>query len=229
MHLHRLYVGELHDKRGKAELTSHIWINVQSFVDHIVKGLSLNENNELILFDDEQTQRLYRIEKIEPNAVGLRLVTEIAPTIPKRHIYLFWYAHDKAKDDSILQEYTRLGVRNFIPLLNPAVKTEFDYAAAQKLLIEAVEQSQFSTIPKLREPINLDEALTEYEQNVQLLTLEAGVVEPSINNDRPIGIILPPLEGWNETNIRLLSEHRLQKISSDKEPSAVALVARLLQ
>lgn len=200
MKLHRFYFDGIHTKYGEVELRHSIWVEEPSLLNQWLKVLRFREGDELVLFDGETADKLYKISKIEPDAVHLDLVTEIERKLPKRHVYLLWALLKKDKNEWVLQKCTELGVTNFIPIITARTeKTGFDADRAKKIVIEASEQCGRSDIPAVREPVLLETALAELKDTVRLYFAEQNESRTEAFPDStPLGVCVGPEGGWTD-------------------------------
>ena len=201
MKLHRFYWHDENTKNGPIELRRSIWVDDPRLMNQWIKVLRFQVGNELVLFDGESADKLYKISEIEPgNAIHLDLVTEMDRKLPKRHIYLFWSLLKKDKNDWVLQKCTELGVTNFVPILSERTeKTGFDEERARKIVIEAAEQCGRSDIPQVREPINLQTALDEFKDKIKLFVAEQGEEgELALEPEEAVGVLIGPEGGWTD-------------------------------
>lgn len=233
MRLHRFYAGGLHTKWGKVELEKEFWVHDERLLNQWIRVLRYRAGDELVLFDDE-VERLYKITKIEvPDSVHLELVTEMKRELPAKHVYLLWSLLKKDKNDWVLQKATELGVRNFVPVLaDRSEKTGFDVERAQKILIEAAEQCGRADIPEIREPITIDEAVSEY-QNLPLFICEQAEGEPDVSLDKA-GVLIGPEGGWSDREKQLFAAADLAHINIAQftlraETAAVVAVTQLFK
>ena len=121
MKLHRFYVGD------EVGLTQTTWVHDEKLLHQWRRVLRFEVGREVVLFDGNGTDRLYRITKLDRDEVGLELVTELEPKRPKQEVYLLWSLLKKDKNDWVLQKCTELGVSHFVPLLaDRSEKTGFD-------------------------------------------------------------------------------------------------------
>ena len=208
MKLHRFFAGDLHDKYGPTELRRHIWVNDQELYNQWVRVLRFKEGGELILFNGQGEDRLYKITKIEPQSVGLELVTTLEPQLPKKDVYLMGSLLKKDKNEWVLQKCTELGVSHFVPIMSDRTeKTGFDEDRARKIVTEAAEQCGRSDIPQVREPIGLQAAIDEYKDILQLYFAEqheSGEVQQASDK---VGVFVGPEGGWTDNEKVLLAEH----------------------
>jgi 16S rRNA (uracil1498-N3)-methyltransferase len=208
------------------------------FFHQWTRVLRFQEGRELVLFNNEQEERLYKILKIGNDAVHLELVTEMKPKLPNKDLYLCFSLLKKDKNDWVLQKATELGVRHFVPLLSERTeKTGFDTERALKIVTEAAEQCGRSDIPRVREPITIQKIIDELSDKVDLYVAE----QDNINETRKmknetskdsIGIFIGPEGGWTDSEKVMFKEKGIKNISLSEftlraETAAITAVALL--
>lgn len=200
MRLHRFYINP-----EEIELTHEFWFKDEALRRQWLKVLRYKENDQVVLFDGVSTERLYKLVRVESDAVKLELVTEFKRKVPSKHIYLFFSLLKKDKNDWVMQKCTELGVRNFVPIIaERSEKTGFNIDRARKITIEASEQCGRSDIPEVREPVRLETALAEYKDKIILLCADSSFSADhnSMNSDgRPVGVFIGPEGGWTESEL----------------------------
>ena len=213
MKLHRYYVSDMvleHDFWMKDEALFHQWTIV----------LRYQVDRELVLFNNQKDEKLYKIVKIGDNAVHLELVTEMVAKTPEKELYLCFSLLKKDKNDWILQKGTELGVRHFIPLL--ATNCERSNLSQnmverwQKIVIEAAEQCERSDIPKIREPMRSESVINELSGKVDLYVAEQGspqISDIKYQNSQPIAVLIGPEGGWSDAEKQLFTDNGLNHIS----------------
>jgi len=233
MKLHRYYVGDMkleHDFWMKDEALFHQWTRV----------LRYQVGRELVLFNDQREERLYRILKIGDNAVHLELVTEMKSKIPKQDLYLCFSLLKKDKNEWILQKGTELGVRHFVPIIADRCErsdlSQNRMERWQKIVVEAAEQCERSDIPRIREPITPDTLIKEFQgPSLELFVAEQGSSQSSIPNPQSgtRAILIGPEGGWSDAEKQMFADNDIGHISlSDftlRAETAAITAAALLQ
>ncbi len=199
------------------------------------KVLRFRTGQQVVLFDGEQTDRLYTITELKKDEAHLQMVTELKRQLPSKHVYLFWSLLKKDNNDFVLQKCTELGVSNFVPLLTDrSVRDNFNHDRAIKIVREASEQCGRSNIPVVREPLHLQTALTEYSDKLDFYICEQGegAVMPTAN--KPIGLFIGPEGGWSDTEKQMFKSYELHHLAiSDftlrAETAAIIAGSKLLQ
>ncbi|MEK7602668.1 MAG: RsmE family RNA methyltransferase [Patescibacteria group bacterium] len=230
MKLHRFYVA------NKFDLKHNFWIHDSALVHQISRVLRLRIGEDIVLFDGQNTDRLYKIKDANPLEVHVELVTEFERKVPKKDIYLLWSLLKKDKNDWVIQKCTELGVSHFIPMLSERTeKIGFDVERAVKITIEAAEQCGRSDIPTVHEPLKLSSALEKFAHSVQLFICEQDSDNPDAKFDskKPLGAVIGPEGGWSDTEKQLFIDQKLQHLNLHDftlraETACVAAVAKLL-
>ncbi len=198
MRVHRFYTPDL-------KLKKDFWLHDQALLWQWCKVLRFQDGQEVILFDGDQTDRLYRITKLDKTEAHLVMITELERNLPARHVYLLWSLLKRDNNELIIQKATELGVSNFVPIISDrTIKKEFNIERAHKIAIEAAEQCGRSDIPHVREPVHLLKALEEYADKITLLVCQQGDHETTLM-DQKIGLLVGPEGGWSPAELELFT------------------------
>ncbi len=228
MRVHRFYTGP------DTKLENRFWLHNKDLLWQWNKVLRFRENQEVILFDGQQTDRLYKITKLDKSEANLEMITELKRQLPVKHVYLFWSLLKKDNNDLILQKCTELGVSTFVPLLTErSVRDNFNIARARKIVIEASEQCGRSNIPVIREPMHVQTALDEYVPKAKLFICQQGSENSlALDHVERIGILVGPEGGWSETERNLFEEKKLPHLNISQftlraETAAITATSKL--
>jgi 16S rRNA (uracil1498-N3)-methyltransferase len=229
MRLHRFFVSP-----DQVELKQSVWIKDQSIRNQWQKVLRYNVGQQVVLFDGEKTDRLYKIVMIEPDAIKLELVTEFERQLPDFHLYLMFSLLKKDKNDWVLQKATELGVTHFVPIIaDRSEKLGFNHDRASRIIIEAAEQCGRSDIPVIREPINIQTALDDYTNMLELYVAEHGSGTKIDEKASSRGIFIGPEGGWTDKEKKLFDQYGVKGVGLGRfilraETACVVAVAKLL-
>jgi 16S rRNA (uracil1498-N3)-methyltransferase len=197
--MHRFYIGETKDRSGKLDLTEHVWINDFGLANQIIKVLRMREGEQIILFDGEGLERLYKINELEEKAVHLVHETDMQPRIPKRKVLLAWSLLKKDKNEWVIQKATELGVSHFLPIITERTeKTGFDEGRAHKIAIEASEQCGRHDIPKVQEPQSLQSVVGEYHEHIPVFYADMEGDQPLVSELDKVLVLVGPEGGWSD-------------------------------
>jgi 16S rRNA (uracil1498-N3)-methyltransferase len=208
MRLHRFFITE------SIELSHDFWLKDKELLWQWQKVLRYQPGQEVVLFNGIGEDKLYRIDRIEQDAIKLTMLTEFVVKKPTREVTLFWSVLKKDKNDWVLQKATELGVSHFVPLLSDrSEKTGLHVERAQKIIIEASEQCGRSDIPSIREPITLLAAIKEYKQSVKLFVCEQGNQKHELENaETAVGVLIGPEGGWSDEERAIFAENDFSHI-----------------
>lgn len=207
MRTHRFY-------SGKIELEREFWLHDERLINQWTRVLRFQPGQDVVLFNGETAERLYKINAFEKDGVKLELVTDYERRVPSRDVYLFWSLLKNDHNDLILEKATELGVSHFIPVIaERCVKSGFNYERAERIVIEASEQCGRSDIPKIREPIALKDAVGEYSGRIPLLVTQMGGEEISaIGITDTVGVFIGPEGGWTDTELQLFAAKEVRRV-----------------
>lgn len=230
MRVHRFYTGD------ELKLKKDFWIHDPAMLWQWNKVLRFREGQEVTLFDGLQTDRLYKIARLDKTEAHLQMITELERTLPKRNIYLLWSLLKSDNNEHILQKCTELGVSNFVPLITDrTIKKEFNMERATKIVQEASEQCGRSNIPHIREPVHLQKALEEYKEHLMIFIAHKGHSTPGqYKPGQKYGVLIGPEGGWSEAEQEIFARENyagldLGDFTLRAETAAIVASAKLLQ
>lgn len=229
MRIHRFYVG--HD----VELKHDFWLHDMRLLNQWRRVLRMQAGQEVLLFDGERTDRLYRITEITDKEAHLSYVTDYERQLPKRDIYLAWALLKKDKNEWVIQKATELGVSHFVPLIaDRSEKLGFDTERMHKIAIEAAEQCGRSDIPVVRDPMHVSTFLDESKDQIDIYICEQSTDEPVLSDDNSSCVMIGPEGGWSDAERQLFADHNLKHIQLNDltlraETAAVVAAATVMR
>ncbi len=189
------------------------WFSRNDLVHQWLRVLRFQEGRELVLFNNQREERLYKITQIGKDAVELELVTELESRAPRREVYLCFSVLKKYKNYWVFQKGTELGVRHFVPLLTERTeKTGFSLERARKIVVEAAEQCGRADIPQVREPLRLDTALRELNTAQICIAEQGGRSLCAEDLSQQVAVFVGPEGGWTDAEKRLFAERKATHI-----------------
>lgn len=157
---------------------------------------------DIILFDGDGSERLYRIEKIEKKSISLRWKSQTFPsTEPVKQITLYqWMPNKIEKIEYILQKGVEVGIRKFV-FFRSERSQKLILSDAKKIRLitiarEALEQCGGLVMPE----IEFYDQLIEYRSEITNLVLDtAGTTlkMQEVPQKKEIGIWVWPEGGWS--------------------------------
>jgi len=210
MKLHRFYI-------GNTELAHEFWTSDERLFHQWTRVLRFQPAQQLILFNDKKEERQYEVVKLGTDAVHLKMVTKLVAKEPKRELYLCFSLLKKDKNEWVLQKATELGVRHFVPIMSDRTeKAGFDMERARKIVIEAAEQCGRSDIPRVREPLRLETAITELSPHAELYIAEQASTQSSTLDPKSataLAVFIGPEGGWSDREKAFFTEQQVRHIS----------------
>lgn len=135
----------------------------------------------------------------------------------------------------VIQKGTELGVSEFIPLVSDrSEKKGFNMERAQKIMIEAVEQSGRGDVPAILEPVDV-EVFLETEKRGMVVFNTTGINFFSKNSKEKEDRVacIGPEGGWSEKEIEMFKNKGAEIVKLDTpvlraETAAVAVATLFL-
>jgi len=212
--MHRFYTGETKDRFGGLDLTHDMWINDLQLANQILRVLRMRTGEELVLFDGEGLEILYKITEVEPTAVHLQKITDLVIKNPKRKILLAWSLLKKDKNDWVLQKCTELGVTHFFPIITERTeKTGFDVERSHKIVVEAVEQCGRHALPQISEPQSLKGVVGQHRDHMQVCVADMAGELFEDNGDEEVLVLIGPEGGWSEQERAYFAEENIARVN----------------
>lgn len=188
-------------------------LNDEALAKQIGRVLQLHVGESIKLFDGNNQEALAAITEIGKDYVKLDIQSVADKTLSIRPVILYCAVLKHDHFELVVQKATEIGVAEVVPVLSArVVKQNLRVDRLTKIAIEAAEQCGRSDVPKISEPISLEEALKRANENCQRVVAfdESGeAIDASAWCDGRVGIFIGPEGGWSEEE---LSSFRKQKI-----------------
>lgn len=184
---------------------------------HLRESLRLHPGEALIITDDRGVR--YRTEVVEVTArqlVSRIIETATAPAKTGPSLVLAQALLKGEKMDWVIQKATELGVDRIIPVYAArsvvklrADRTEHQLARWQRIALEAAQQSERWSVPKIEEPATLSQLATSDGGSFKIILAERsnGASLQSIalptRSDDTLVLLIGPEGGWNEEELSL--------------------------
>lgn len=186
---------------------------------HITKSLRMSVGEVITLCDKNKIEHLCKIERISPEGVQVKVITESkCMNEPTVEVTLFAALTKGDKMETVIQKAVELGVHAVVPVLTDRCISRPDAKAAvkkqqryQKIASQAAMQSRRGIIPEIHEFIDLKKAaemLTDFDKSI--LFYEGGgkpVREMIVPSDKKIAVFTGSEGGFEESEVELLTNH----------------------
>ena len=113
----------------------------------------------------------------------------------------------------MLQKTTELGIQKFVPLLcERSIVREINIERAEKIIIEASEQSNRISVPKILKIQKLENFLKTFPENGYLvfcdINSKSSNLKSILSNKNPACILIGPEGDFSENERQLIVDHK---------------------
>ncbi len=163
---------------------------------YIVNVMRLKRGSNLNFFNKEGEWK-GEIIFLEKDRVEVKFIEKIKPSSNSSKIELAICLVKKNPMETILQKATELGVSKIIPIISERTEIkEINHDRANKIVIEATEQSNQLIPPKILKEVNLKEFLKNLDVSTKLLFADVceknTLKKESIKKDETLVILIGP-------------------------------------
>jgi 16S rRNA U1498 N3-methylase RsmE len=206
-------------------LKHDLWVHHKDLVARWRTTDRLQIGEEVVLFDGELHDKLYKLVEITPREAHVQYVTDFEPRLPRRNVYLLWSLADQVANDRMLQVGTAAGVSHFLPLISAeSDRVDFVHEQASVTVVQAAEESGRSDIPTVREPLHIAKAIEQLSGKVDLY-----ICSPTGSANVPktlehVGLIVPSYGVWSGSDGAVLAQAHLPSLLLESEKDADELI-----
>lgn len=220
-----------------------------SDVNHIKNVLRMAPGERLLLSDGTGQDYIGEIEKLEAEAVQLKVLSEEAGSheLPAK-LYLFQGLPKSDKMELIIQKAVELGVYEIIPVASKRTVVKLDAKKEQhkqkrwhQIAESAAKQSKRSIIPDVTSVKTFQEALAyagDFDYNVIPYECAVNMDETrnyirQCKNGSSIGVFIGPEGGFEESEIMLAKQEGIFPVTLGKrilrtETAGLAILSVLM-
>ncbi len=185
---------------------------------HITKSLRMSAGEVLTLCDSSKTEHLCRIERITPEGVLVRTVSQNECTHePDVEVTLFAALLKGSSTETVIQKSVELGAYRIVPVLTERCVSRPDTKAGdkkqqryQKIAAQAAMQSRRAVIPEVTAVTELRKAAGMLDGFDKVILFYEGGGAPlreliTVGKDRRIAVFIGPEGGFEEREVELLA------------------------
>lgn len=220
---------------GPLSSKDSVVITRESLVNQLKNVFRLVKGDQIMLFNNSGFDFLASIQEYKDDSVSLSIDETTENTVlPIRETYLFSSLVKKDNFEWIIQKATELGVSHIIPIISERTeKKELNLERAQRIIVEAAEQSGRGTLPILYEATDLESALHNYAhvKSIAWHTNAPKFVSQDVAD--ALGAYIGPEGGWSPDEIAVFKKHGVHTRSLGpqilrSETAVVAVISRLI-
>ncbi len=181
---------------------------------YLAKVMRVKEGDKVALFNGKQGEWLAQVEEAKKKAVSLKLIEQSRPQQDEPDVWLCFAPVKYGKIDFLAQKATELGASKLVPVQTK--RTIVNRVKHERLVanaIEAAEQSERLTVPKVEAMQTFDGFLADWPQDRLLIVAdETGGGEPphellSVLRASKLAILIGPEGGFAPEEIKRISMH----------------------
>jgi len=210
MRLHRFYINE---QIGNKEVA----IKDRDLLHQWKDVFRLNVGSQVILFNGGGKE--YRCALSSMDYYDIRAeILEISENtiVSKRVVHLYSSLIKKDNLEWVFEKCTEIGVLHFHPFISDrSEKKQLNVERAQKIIIEAVEQSGRGIAPMLHPLVSLEESLEKVGCKAFVLNI-GGITLANMadkNSAEEVALFVGPEGGWSDRDINLFKQKGVETVS----------------
>ena len=185
------------------KISNNLIGNLDKKQSHYVnKVMRLKENDEFNIFN-ESGEWVAKIKKVNKSGIEFQIIKQIRSKESKIDIWLAFSPIKSNYFNFMIQKATELGVTKFIPIIfERTIVRKINSERLKKIIIEATEQSNRISLPKLENPITLQNFFQSYEDKIKLIFTDLNSKQKKISisksEKKPLCIIVGPEGDFSE-------------------------------
>ncbi len=175
-------------------------------IHHIKDVLKIDVGEKIMLADGAGNKVLIRLSKLGKDFLEGQLLEHEAdlPLAPAVTLYAAMLKRDMF--ELVVQKAVELGITKIVPLITErTVKLGFNRERLERIIIEAVEQSEQSIVPMLGEPLSLSGAFAGTAESSCYFFQQEGskIAEVILSDKKPIALFIGPEGGFAPEEVGL--------------------------
>ena len=182
---------------------------------YILKVMRVKENGVFSVFNDSREWEA-KIIAISKNIVEFKITKQLRNKENKKELWLAFSPIKSNYFNFMLQKATELGVTKFLPIIfDRTIVRKINKQRLEKIVIEAVEQSNRIQVPNIEDSQNLNNFLDKSNVNLIFTDLNSNNNKIDLKKltNKPICIIIGPEGDFSEVERdKILSYKDIQPI-----------------
>ena len=200
------------DRSVKVRLFLKNKLSVGSFITlsddqakYLFKVMRLNIGQSISVIDGNTGEYLAKIIEKNVRSGKLQIVKKSKDILLPPDLWLLFAPLKKTRTEFIIEKATELGVQRIIPVITArTILSGLRIPRLQTIMIEAFEQCGGTYLPTLSEPVKLNDALSEWPEERQLIFCDETLSETqnadplnTFEKKHSAGILIGPEGGFS--------------------------------
>ncbi len=161
------------------------------------------------LFNGRDGEFAARITVLRRDTTRLKVEQQLRPQAPEPNLWLVFGLLKRDATDMLVQKATELGVAALYPVMTERTNAgRVNEARLTAIAIEAAEQSERLTVPRINPPRRLADLLSVWpEARTLVAAVERGSLPGISTAAGPAGLLVGPEGGFTEGELDALARH----------------------
>ncbi len=196
------------------ELKTGLISKLSESQSHYVKNvMRLEQGDKISVFNSFNGEWEANILSYIKNLIEFKVLKLSRPYKTENNIWLAFSPIKKIPQDIMLQKTTEIGIQKFFPILcNRSIVREINVERADKIIIEASEQSNRISVPQITKMQTLENFIKKFPKNGHLLFCDINCKTTNLNNlhskKKPICILIGPEGDFSEAERQLIVDNK---------------------
>ena len=196
------------------ELKSGLISKLSESQSHYIKNvMRLKPGDKISLFNSSNGEWDASILVHGEDLTEFKIEKLSRPQEEENNLWLAFSPIKKIPQDILIQKTTELGVQKFFPLLcERSVVREINIERAEKIVIEASEQSNRISVPEILKIQNLENFLKSFPENGSLIFCDINCESSNLKNvlskKNPTCILIGPEGDFSEKERQSIVDHK---------------------
>ena len=198
------------------ELKANLLSNLSNEQSHYIKNvMRLKPGDTISLFNSVNGEWSAKIVNHNKGITEFKVEKLIKSKKLEHDLWLAFSPIKKNPLDMMIQKATELGVQKFIPILSErTIVKEINIDRVKKIIVEASEQSNRISVPKIENLESLKNFLSNFPKNGSLVFCDINCKKNDLENilskkkDGPVCILIGPEGDFSEQERQLIIEKK---------------------
>ena len=198
MKLHRFYTRETIG--GSKEIS----LSDEGLAHQLRNVFRLKTGDSIVLFDGSGFEYVSSITNLTNESVDVTIKDSSNTCFtPEKNIHILQSIVKKDNFEWILEKCTEIGANEFTPVISERTeKKNLNIERAEKILVEASEQSGRCAIPKLHQTEDLKDVLETHGKNLVVFHLDGEKFDKKdFAKSKDVKVLVGPEGGWSEREV----------------------------
>jgi 16S rRNA (uracil1498-N3)-methyltransferase len=183
---------------------------------HLLHVLRVRQGDYIKIFNESQGEWLAKIDITEKNKLCAKIIKQLRLQQQVNKTTLMFSPIKPDKLHFLVEKAVELGVNRLIPIITErSIVRTFNTDKINSYIIQAVEQSERLTLPKLSPLVTLNSALNNLTLDEQIIfcneqetNVSLNKLAPSLDTNKNYIILIGPEGGFTTQERELLIQHK---------------------